>query len=424
MNTQSTLVGLFKETYGDSIVEAWSFMAKIANKAKFVRRELQPGNFYNQPVDLQFEAGITAAAAGVVPGIGGAPFLPPIAGQMQNAQLAGAQLIGRSSVSYESIARSANDKAAFKSSTEAIVRRLSRTTTKHLELQLLHGRQGLGTISVNPANGATRTVVISDATWASGIWAGLIGSTLDLYNAAGVKQNTGATSTSNAITIASVNTATKSITLTVPAAADQTLNLANLLIFFETASPASEMIGLHSIASTTSASSTLFNINPAVYDLWCSNQIGSVGTLSFDVLLEAMSLIASYDFDGEACAVVSPKGFEVLNSDQAALRMYDASYSGAKATNGSNSLKFNAQTGSIEVLSHAFEKEGQALVFVPAETIRVGASDVGFITRQGSEDKLILESATSAGSEMRCYSNQSVFSAAPRHMCNLTDITA
>lgn len=423
MNQQSTLIGLFKETYGDNIVEAWSFMAKIANKAKFVRRELQPGNFYNQPVDLQFEAGITAAAAGVVPGSGGAPFLPAIAGQMQNAQLAGAQLIGRSLVSYEAIARSANDKAAFKSATEAVVRRLSRATTKHLELQLLHGRQGLGVISANPATGTSRTVTIIDASWASGIWAGLVGSTLDLYNSGGTKQNTGATSTSNAITITSVNTAAKQLTLSTPQASDQTLNLANLVIFFETASPTSEMVGLHTIASTTTSSSTLFNINPATYDLWCSNQIGSVGTISFDVGLQAMALIASYDFDGKACWVVSPTAYEVLNSDQAALRMYDASYSGAKASNGTRGLVFNCQTGEIEVLSHAFEKDGQALIFVPEETIRVGASDVGFITRQGSEDKLILESATAAGSEMRAYSNQSVFTAAPRHMCNLTGIT-
>lgn len=423
MNQQSTLVGLFKETYGDSIIELWSFMAKIANKAKFVRRELQPGNFYNQPVDLQFEAGITAAAAGVVPGSGGAPFLPAIAGQMQNAQLAGAQLIGRSLVSYESIARSANDKAAFKSSTEAVVRRLSRTTAKHLELQLLHGRQGIGTISANPSTGASRTFVISDATWASGIWAGLIGSTLDLYNSSGVKQNTGATSTGNAITITSINTTAKSVTASFGAAGDQTLNLANLLVFFETASPASEMIGLHSIAATTNTSAAYFNINPATYDLWCSNQIPNIGTIQFDTLLQGASLIASYDFDGQLCAVVSPAQYEVLNSDQAALRMYDASYSGAKATNGTRGLKFNCQVGEIEVLSHAFQKDGQALLFVPDETIRVGASDIGFITRQGSEDKLILESATAAGSEMRCYSNQSVFTAVPRHMCNLTGIT-
>lgn len=423
MNMQSTLVGLFKEVYGDSIVEAWSFVAKLANRVKFVRKDLMPGNFYHNPVDLQLEGGITAAAAGVVPGVGVAPFLPAIAGQMQDAQIAGAQLIGRSTVSYESIARSANDKAAFKSATEAIVRRLSRTTSKHLELQLLHGRDGMGVISANPATGATRTVVITDASWAPGIWAGLIGSTLDLYNSAGVKQNTGATSTGNAITINSVNTVNKTLTLATPQAADQTLNLANLNIFFETASPASEMVGLTYLANLTAASPSTFNINPATYDLWQGNQIGSVGSISFDTLIEGAALIANYDFDGELVAVVSPRAFAVLNSDQAALRMYDASYASSEIKNGAKGLKFFSQTGPMEILSHQFQKEGQALLFAPDETVRVGASDVGFITRQGSEDKLILESATAAGSEMRCYSNQAVFSAAPKHLCALSGIT-
>lgn len=47
MNSQSTLVGLFKEVYGENIVEAWSFMAKLASRVNFVRRDLMPGNFYN-----------------------------------------------------------------------------------------------------------------------------------------------------------------------------------------------------------------------------------------------------------------------------------------------------------------------------------------------------------------------------------------
>ncbi|NDA71535.1 MAG: hypothetical protein EBX63_11440, partial [Betaproteobacteria bacterium] len=91
MNQQSTLVGLFKEVYGDNIVEAWGFMAKLLSRVKFVRQDLQPGNFYHQPVDVVFEQGLTSAAAGTTAGVGSAPFLPASAGQMQDAQIAGAQ---------------------------------------------------------------------------------------------------------------------------------------------------------------------------------------------------------------------------------------------------------------------------------------------------------------------------------------------
>lgn len=376
-----------------------------------------------QPVDLQFEAGITAAAAGVVPGVGGAPFLPASAGQMQNAQVTGAQLIGRSTVSYEAIARSTNDKAAFESATKAVVRRLSKAVIKRLEIQLLHGRQGIGTIAANPANGATRSFVISDDSWAAGIWAGFIGSTIDLYNAAGVKQNAGSTSGGDPITITGVNTTTKTITATFGAAADQTLNLASLNVFFETASPTSEMAGIDYVSNTSPSSSTLFNISPASYDLWQSNQVSAVGPASFGAVMNALSLTAYYDMEGDAVAILSPKAYEAINTDQAALRMYDASYSEAKNRNGSRALVFNGQTGSIELMSHAFQKDGLFHIFVPDEAARVGASDVGFITRQGSEDKLILESATAAGSEMRCYSNQAFFTPNLRHMVRASGVT-
>jgi len=423
MNQQSTLVGLFKETYAGQIVEAWSFMAKLLNRVKFVQRELQPGNFYHQPVDLTFEHGITAAAAGVTPGVGGAPFLPVSAGQMQDAQVTGAQLIGRSSVSYEAIARSSNSKAAFKQATQHVVRRLSRAVTKRAEIQLIHGQRGIGTVNANPATGASRAIVISDATWAAGIWAGLVGATLDLYSAGGAKLNTGASSTNDPIKITAINTSTKTITVSVGNAGDQTLNIASANIFFETASPTSEMAGLDVVSSLTGASPALWNINPATYDLWQGNQYNVAGALSFAKILSAISLAAPYDFSDAATCIVTPEGFEVLNTDIAALRQYDVSYTESRAKRGNKALTFFAQTGEIEILPHAFEKHALAHIFVPTECARVGASEIDFITRQGSEDKLILESATSAGSEMRCYSNQAFFASVPRHCVQLYGIT-
>ncbi len=423
MNNQSTLVGLFKEVYAGRIVEAWSFMAKLTNRIKFVQKDLQPGNFYHQPVDLQLEHGITAAGAGVTPGLGGAPFLPASAGQMQDAQVVGAQLIGRASVSYEAIARSANSKAAFQGATANIVRRLSRSVVKRLELQVLHGQRGLGTVGANPANGASRTVVLTDESWAGGIWSGMKGASLDLYNSVGTKVSTGATSTGDAIRINSIDTATKSLVLTVPNASDQTLNVANTNIFFETSSPTSEMAGIDVLTGITSASPTIFNISPAAYELWQANQYPGVGTISFGKLLQALSLAAQYELSDTAVAVIPTKAFEVLNTDIAALRQYDVSYTESRAKNGVKALTYFGQTGDLEIIPHAFQKDGLAHIITPSEAARIGASEPDFITRQGSEDKLILESATSAGSEMRCYSNQALFFAQPRHSVRLSGLT-
>lgn len=439
MNQQSTLVGLFKEVYGSDIVEAWSFMAKLAKKVKFVSQELQPGNYYNQPVDVLFEQGISAAAAGTTAGASGGPvFFSPTAGMMQNAQLAGAQLIGRSQVSYEAIARSANSKAAFKSATQHIVRRLSQAILKRLEIQLLHGATNIGVVSSaateTGSSGAYFTVLtVTDASWSTGIWAGMVGAYVDIFQSGGTARaanniNTGVTSgTTGWCRVSAVDTAAKTVTINY--GTSMTVGANDVIVFANGATTlatnqANEMLGLDYITNLTASSGTVQNIATGTYDLWRGNQYSSsTGVLSFAKLLEAAGLAASYGLMDELVAVISPRAFEVLNSDVAALRQYDVSYSPAKAENGSSKLVFNGQTGSIEVMSHPFQKDGLAHLFCPNEALRVGASDVSFITRQGSEDKLILESSTAAASEMRAYSNQALFISQPRHTVRMAGLT-
>lgn len=438
MNTQSTLVGLFKEVYGDNIVEAWSFMAKLAKKVSFIAAEKQPGNYFHQPVDVAFEQGISVAAAGQTPGsTSGVVFYSPTAGQMQDAQIAGAQLIGRSQVTYEAIARSANSKAAFKQATQFIVRRLSQAILKRLEIQILHGQRGVGAISSLAAetgsSGAYFSVLtITDASWSTGIWAGMVGAYIDLYQSdlstarQAANINTGVTSgTSGWCRVSAIDTVNKTVTLNYGTARSGWT--AGDVLFFGSAlggTSSTEMAGLDVITRLSASSSTFQNIAPATYDLWRGNQYStSTGTLSFPKILEAAGLAASYGLMDELCAVMSPRAFEVLNSDIAALRQYDVSYSPAKAENGSGKLVFNGQTGAIEVMSHPFQKDGICHMFAPSESKRIGATDVSFITRQGSEDKLILESSTVAASEMRAYSNQALFVEQPRHTVLLDGIT-
>lgn len=430
MNSQSTLVGLFKETYASSFVESWAFMAKLAKRIAFVEKSLQPGNYYHQPVDVQFEHGISVAAAGSVPGAAGGPvFYLPTAGQSQDAQIAGAQIVGRSQVSYESIARSANSAASFKQATQFVVRRLSQAVLKRLEIQMLHGQRGIGVISslateAGSSGNYTTVITITDESWSTGIWAGMVGAYIDLYQTdlSTVRQsaniNTGVTSgTSGWCRVSAIDQANKTVTLNYGTARSGWT--AGDVLFFGSAlggTSSTEMAGLDFITRLNASSSAFQNIAPATYDLWRGNQYSSsTGTLSFSNLLEAAGIVASYGETDALCAVVAPKAYEVLNSDIAALRQYDVSYSKDKNSNGSARLTFVSQVGELEIMPHAFQKDGLVHMFAPNETIRVGATDISFITRQGSEDKLILESSTAAASEMRCYSNQALHVTQPRH---------
>ena len=133
VNDQSQLLGLFKNVYAKKVVDAYAFMAPLASRLiQYDYQESGLGNTYNQSVDLQLEHSFTNAAAGTVP-----TYLAINAGKMENATAEGAQIFGRSSVSYEAISRAAaSGPKAFESATKRVVKRLSKSHLKRLEMQL------------------------------------------------------------------------------------------------------------------------------------------------------------------------------------------------------------------------------------------------------------------------------------------------
>lgn len=423
-NTQLTLEGLFKETYAKEIIDLYDFSAHLTKKIPFVQKDMQPGNRYHQPVDIQLEAGLTYAASGILPDYNTGTYLPPKAGQMLDAFIEPAQLHGRFQIAYEASARSQNAKAAFKEAAAQVLSRGLASGSKRNELMLLHGRQGYGVVAANPANGASRVVQITDASWSSGIWAGMVGSTLRFFNGAGVAVTVGSSAPgqNDAPVITGVNSAAKQLTVSFPDVADQSANLANTNIFFETGSPTTEMVGLGVIASTNIASAPLFGINPATYDLWQGNQLPNIGAPSFAMVLNGHAEIATFGIMGYGVCVVSPKTQASLVTDQAAMRMYDASFSESKLVNGTKALTFITQTGPVEILSHAFQKDGQAYSFITEDLVRVGATDIKYVDRGGKEF-LILESYESPSVEARLISSQSLFCGRIRSTAIYTGIT-
>lgn len=426
-NNQSTLVGLFKEVYGDNVVDAWGYMARIAKRIAFRSDFPQNGNYFHVPIDMQLEHGVSYAAAGVTnsgttTGSTAATttqFLNPSPGQMQDAQVAPAQLIGRSQVTYEAIARSANDRNSFERATKRIVKRLSQAVMKRLEIQLLHGQQGIGIIDTASAVSTQLTITITPATWSAAIFAGEKGATVDIYASNLTTKRNATTLTAGNCTITAIDPATRTITITAAANGDISGVIPGDYLFFETSSSVSDLAGLGVIASNTG---NLFNINAATYELWAGNNYStSTGVLSMGKLLEMSSMTATYGNQTGLTCVIPVRAYEVINTDQAALRVYAAE--AKKGKNGFETLSFGAQCGVLEVLPHPFQKDGSVFCFNEEEAYRVGSQDVSFITRGEGGEKLILESSSSPASEMRCYSGQALFVELPKHTVIATGVT-
>lgn len=418
VNTTSTMAGFFKEVYAQQVIDLTAPILKVTNKIPFTEATMV-GNKYHQPVDVALEHGITAAAANS----GAVSLLSPVASVLQDAQVEGAQIFGRAQVDYEAIFRATQaGKQAFGNATKHVVKRLATSVAKRLEISMLHGQRGIGAVTATSGSSTSRTYTVSDASFAAGIWAGSVNATLDFFAAAltGSKLNTNA-----AVVVTSVNINNKTISVTgdstdLSAIDTEISSNGSANVFWESFSPTTEMAGLDKILRNTG---TLFNINAATYEVWSGNLYSSsTGTISMGKLLEALATPVAFGAEGDYLAVVSPKAFEVLNTDLAALRMLDSSY-GKKGQNGFGSITYYFQNGTLEILSHPLQKDGLCHIFNPSEAKRIGATDLTFITRRGSEDALILELSGSAGAEMRCYVNQALFVEAPRRTSVLAGIT-
>jgi len=114
--TTTQLDGMFKQVYGDDIPDLIPREMHVQNAIKFVPRQKELGNKYNQPVRLADSSGFTFAGADAGAfALGDAKALT-----LKNAQVSGAQIVLREQLDYESAARAASGRNAFKDATKYV----------------------------------------------------------------------------------------------------------------------------------------------------------------------------------------------------------------------------------------------------------------------------------------------------------------
>lgn len=424
MNDQADLVGIYKRTFASRIIDLTKNENPILDSLPF---EMKIGENFQQPVDLQLEQAFTASANTVLPsGTGYGGYLEPIAGLTDRALVTPFSIHGRMSVSYTALSEAAKaGEQAFTSAAAHIIKRGTRSHAKRLEIQLLRGRSGIGIVESISGAGTSRALVITAASWAEGLWSGMVGARLDVYD--GSAPAWAKTDQTSSITVASVVPSTRTVNVTGTDGANG-LNLpaAGTLLTFETALIANnavntnEMPGLKFWARNQAA---LFNITPSAQPLWSGNVYSdSTGTPSLAKFIDALTAPSSYGLMNATCiAVIPPRALNTLISDQAALRRYNASEKTGK--NGFNMLEFNVQTGTLKLQPHAYQADGEFDIFCPDSASRVGSTEIEFINRNNGVERLVLESATSPSGEMRSLSNQTLFCNAPRHLVTAAGMT-
>lgn len=407
MATVNDASALFKRVWGDGTIKAVPDFAKLQKEIPFSKRE-KLGDMYVVPVLLQHEHGFSYG----VHGDGAFTLNASVAGAVQQAQVRGAMIVLRSQLSYEDVFKAVdNGPAAFEAAMGLVVENMQRSFAKRQELAFIYGQQGLGTVLTNTSG----VLVLTDATWAPGIWSGMKDCILEAW--------TGITATETQhngdLTVSAVSFSAKSVTVT---GTNSAVVAADVLYFkgARTSTALKECIGIDKILTT--ATGTVFNISATSFELWRGQSRNVGGAISMLALLNAASDATNVGLMDMAKAYLPVKRWNQLNSDQAALRRYGA-YS-QKYENGAEGIVYHSTNGRIEVEAHPFVKEGEAFFLPnPAKRIlRVGASDITF-RRPGMSDEIFRELVDNAGLELRAFSDQGIIMTTPAQGVKLTGIT-
>lgn len=279
-----------------------------------------------------------------------------------------------------------------------------RSISKKLEIEMFYGQVGYGTVASATGN----IITITTAEFAPGIWAGAENMPLE------IRDTTGATSR-GFCNVASVDLSARTVTVDLlPAGVTATD------VIWHKGAYGNEFAGVHRQITNTG---TLFNISASQYSLWAGNTYSAgSASLSLAKIERAVALGVQKGLDSDVDLFVNPKTWADLLTEQTALRHFDSSYSSAQMDNGSRSIKFYAQNGLIAIHPSIYVKEGYAYLLDLAEFMRVGSSDVSF-KRPGMEGQFFRELENSAGVELRCFSDQALFCAAPGRNVLISAIT-
>lgn len=404
-NQASTISAWLKEVYADNIHTLIPEGVKLLKQVKFQSGEKELGDKFVLPVALTHEAGFSV-------GSGAFSLNDSIAATYEEAQVQGTNLLLRTAVAYDAMAKASNSKKAFMKWSEQVVGNMTSSFTKRLEVLHFYGGTGLGKVSAVSDSSGTNTITITTATWASGIWAGSEGTKLDAYTGSS-KRNTNA-----ALVISAVDLTARTVTVTGNASDTAAIAATDDLYFY--GFKGSELNGIDKLVTNTGS---LYNISASTYALWKGNSY-SCGSakLTFKKLQAAISLAVGKGLDEKVAVWVSPATFADLNTDQAALRKFDSSYKSAKAESGFESISYFGVSGEIEVIPSIYVKEGEAFVCPMPKLKRIGSTDVTMRMPGQSEDQLVLQLPSNAGYEMRMFYDGNLFCERPAHLVKLTGI--
>lgn len=398
-NTATSLDALFHEVFLSGEAGIVNVVPQVTKMQRLIDldEELNPGDYFKQMIELAGEAGITYAG----PDEDVVALAAAEASESKEAQVKPYQMFERSVMGYNAADKaSAGGKKSFRDATEHMVMNMLRTIRKRVEIDLIYGQKPLGVVE----SVVGQVIKISETSWAPGIWYGMRNASIDVFDA------DDATVEQAGLKITGVSISTRELTVSGTA----TGMAAGSLVYLKgqnSAGTKKSMFGLDALA--THSSGLLYNINSTTYpDGWKAQTKAINANLSMRKGLELADMAGIAGCEQDMVLLIPHRAYTDLNSDQAALREYDGSYSQNGSVNGVKSITFVGQTGKLDIVPHTYLKESECFLFAPENFKRIGR-EIGF-TRPGpggtgADGKIFRELADNTGFELRCWTKQTLY---------------
>lgn len=373
----TTYSGLFFKKYAKKVITSYPPNAIIQAKVKVGEAE-RIGQDFNVPITLADEQGATYAVANS----GAFALESAVDGELKSLLIKGANHVFRSNISYEAAASSLGNDTAADQTTGRVALSLRNNARKRIECDILYGQTDLGVVET----AGSHYITITEATWSPALWVGMKNSWIDIFSSnLAATRPTGATSSKK---VAAVDIANRKITLSTTikdlAGAETTGTpetdvVATDRVFFrkqfiyDVSAPVhNSMKGLHAQLGNTGDH---FGVSATTYEVVAGNVI-SAGSkrFDFDLAMRAVSRCQDMGSDAEQMVcLVSPLTWATLNTDLAANRRFDGSYTKTKGEQGNQTITYHSPLGDLDIVAHPLVKRGFAYGLAWEDLIRPGA---------------------------------------------------
>jgi len=413
------LNGWYKTRYGEAqkLVPEW---AVLQGMFPFQERK-QLGKDFREPIFLRREQGLTLVNGSNLGTIQTLNAAIPL--HSEEAILVSNEIHMRSQIAYGAIAAAWNSgPAAFGSAMDEVILGLDESHRTNVEILMLYGgNSSIGQAASFSGSGTTRTVTISSASWAPGIWSQIEKALVDVYDAVGgTKLNTNATVEFTNI----VNPDLKTILIT-GNSSDMTAIAASptpvFVLIGAGGATAGSMQGVDAIVTNTTS---LFNISAATYSLWKSQSyaLPTAAPLTMSGIHAATTRVVNRGGYGNITYLLNPYSWQDICDDQSALRRYTDSTK-SEMQNGTMELVFyGTNGGKMTLRPHPMVKAGEAFGLMEDEWVRAGVSDLTSKLPGVGNDDFFLEIPDKTGCEIRNFSSQFVYCRKPAKQVKITNI--